>query len=74
MNKFAYFYNKVKVKLNKILFNFTLAKFNGAVVTIILVAMVKYCISGNFHIEYCEFWNNVGMGLLGLTINTVVIG
>jgi hypothetical protein len=73
MNKLVYIYSKVKVKLNKILFNFTLAKFCGAVITIILVAMVKYSISGNFHLEYCEFWNNVGMGLLGWTINTVVI-
>ena len=59
---------------NTILVNFTLAKFTGALITIIIVASIKYMISGNFHLEYCEFWNNVAIGLLGWTINTAVIG
>ncbi len=73
MNKLLYI-NIIKQKFNKILLNFTLAKFIGAVITIILVAMIKYCISGNFYIEYCEFWDNVGVGFFGWTINTTVIG
>jgi hypothetical protein len=63
-----------KKTINTLLVNFTLAKFTGALVTIILVALIKYIISGNLHIEYCEFWNNVAMGLLGWTINTAIIG
>ncbi len=53
---------------------FTFAKFCGAIFTITITAMVKYYISGSFHIEYCEFFNNIGIGLLGWTINTGIIG
>jgi hypothetical protein len=60
--------------INNILINFTLAKFSGALFTITMVALIKYQISGNLHIEYCEFWNNVAIGLLGWTINTAIIG
>lgn len=60
--------------INKILVNFTLAKFTGALFTFTLVALLKYLISGNLYIDYCEFWNNLGMGLLGWTINTAAIG
>ena len=60
-----FFINNLVKQLNKILFRFTLAKFTGALFTITIVAMIKYSISGNFHIEYSEFWNNVGVGLLG---------
>jgi hypothetical protein len=59
--------------INILIVNFTLAKFTGALVTIILVALIKYMISGNLHIEYCEFWNNVAIGLFGWTINTATI-
>jgi hypothetical protein len=65
MNKLFNLNNIIIQKLNKFLINFTLAKFSGAIFTVIVVAMIKYSISGNFHIEYCEFWNNVGVGLLG---------
>jgi hypothetical protein len=41
--------------INNILINFTLAKFSGALFTITMVALIKYQISGNLHIEYCEF-------------------
>ncbi len=74
MTKLVFIYSQIKQKLNKILFNFTIAKFIGAVVTVTIVAMIKYSISGNFYIEYCEFWSNVGVGLLGWTINSAVIG
>ena len=63
-----------KKTINILLVNFTLAKFTGALVTITLVALIKYMISGNLHIEYCEFGNNVALGLLGWTINTAAIG
>ena len=66
-------YEKLKINLNKALANFTLAKFFGAIFTVTIVAIVKYLISGDFHLEYCDFWNNVGIGLLGWTINTGVI-
>jgi len=62
-----------KKTINTILVNFTLAKFTGALVTIIMVALIKYLITGNLHIEYCEFWNNVAIGLFGWTINTATI-
>ncbi len=63
-----------KKYINKLLVNFTLAKLLGALFAIIIVSLIKYCISGNLHIEYCEFWNNVGIGLLGWTLNTGTIG
>jgi hypothetical protein len=69
-----YKYEILKTKINKALANFTLAKFCGAMFTVTILAIIKYIISGNFHIEYCDFWNNVGIGLLGWTINTGVIG
>ena len=54
------------IKITNIIFiNFTLAKFLGAVFTIATISSLKYCIFGNFHIEYCDFWNNIGIGLLG---------
>ena len=62
-----------KKMINTILVNFTLAKFTGALVTIIMVALIKYLITGNLHIEYCELWNNVAIGLFGWTINTATI-
>ena len=64
----------VKSIFMSIISNFTLAKFFGALITIIIVAIFKYCISGSFHIEYCEFLNNVGIGLLAWTLNTGIIG
>jgi hypothetical protein len=60
--------------INTILVNFTLAKFGAALFTITMIALIKYMISGNLHIDYCEFWNNVGIGLLGWTLNTATIG
>lgn len=60
--------------INFTLNNFTLAKFLGGLFTALIVASLKYYISGNFHIEYCEFWNNVGVAILGWTLNTGIIG
>jgi hypothetical protein len=67
------FLQTTKITMNTLLVNFTLAKFAGAFITIIIVALIKYMISGNFHIEYCEFGNNVALGLLGWTLNTATI-
>lgn len=67
------FLQTTKKTINTLLVNFTLAKFTGALVTIILVALIKYLISGDLHIEYCEFWNNVAIGLFGWTLNTATI-
>ena len=65
---------KLKARFNKALANFTLAKFCGALITVTILAVVKYIISGNFHIEYSDFLNNVAIGLLGWTINTGLMG
>lgn len=65
---------KFKLIVKKTLAYFTLAKFCGAIFTITILAMVKYYISGSFHIEYSEFLNNIGIGLLGWTVNTGIIG
>jgi hypothetical protein len=51
--------------INNIFVNFTLAKFAAGIITVIMVALIKYSISGNLHINYCDFLNNVGIGLLG---------
>jgi hypothetical protein len=67
------FIQTTKKTINTLLVNFTLAKFTGALVTIIMVALIKYLITGNLHIEYCEFWNNVTIGLYGWTLNTATI-
>lgn len=53
---------------------FTLAKFCGAILTVTILAAIKYLISGSFHIEYCDFFNNIAIGLLGWTLNTGIIG
>jgi hypothetical protein len=57
-----------------ILNHFTLAKFLGGLFTALLVASLKYYISGNFYIEYSDFWNNLSIGVLSWTINTSAIG
>lgn len=56
--------------INFILNHFTLAKFLGGLFTALIIAGLKYYISGSIHIEYCELWNNVGVALLGWTLNT----
>jgi hypothetical protein len=68
------FIQTTKKTINILLVNFTFAKFAAALVTIIMVALIKLMVSGNLHIEYCEFGNNVAIGLLGWTINTAALG
>jgi len=54
--------------------HFTLAKFLGGLFTALAVAAVKYYISGGFHVENSEFSANVGIALLGWTLNTGIVG
>jgi hypothetical protein len=68
------FIQTTKKRIYILLVYFTLAKFTGALVTITLVALIKYMVSGNLHIDFCEFGNNVAIGLLSWTINTAAIG
>jgi len=52
---------------------FTLGRFLGGMSTIIIVALIRYSISGNLSIEYNDLFGNVGIGLLGWIINTSLI-
>lgn len=54
----------------KVLANFTLAKFLSALITITLLAAIKYIVTGNFYLDYSNFLTNIGVGLLSFTINT----
>lgn len=63
----------IKRIINFGLNNFTLAKLLGGLFTAFAVALLKYCISGSLQIDYCEFWNNLGVAFLGWTINTGII-
>jgi hypothetical protein len=56
------------------LFNFTLAKFISALITIVLIASVKYWVSGGFILDYNDLFNNIALGLLSWLINTGMIG
>lgn len=54
----------------KVLTNFTVAKFISALITISLLAVIKYAITGNIYIDPSYLLTNIGVGLLGFTINT----
>ena len=56
--------NKLIRTLKSIIGGFTLAKFLGAISTIIMVALIKYSISGNLNIDYSDFGGNVCIGLI----------
>ena len=64
---------KIMINFKIILKKFSLAKLLSASLTIIIVASVKYTLSGEFHVEYSEFFQNVALGLLGWTTNTYFI-
>ncbi len=66
--------NFIKNLIHNFLVGFTLVKLISALVAIIAVAGAKYLISGAFYIEYSEFFQNVGVGLLGFTVNTGIYG
>jgi len=65
------FYKKI---IKFVLNHFTLVKLLGAIFTALLVASLKYYISGDLHIEYCNFWGNLCVALLGWITNTSIIG
>jgi hypothetical protein len=56
-----FFNNTKKFVLN----NFTVAKFLAAFFTALIVATLKYYISGNFYLDYSDFSNNLAVALLG---------
>lgn len=59
--------------INLFIGHFTLAKILGGLSTALFVATLKYYISGGFHIEYSEFWTNLGLAMVGWTLNTGLI-
>lgn len=59
--------------LNLFITHFTLAKLLGALLTALIVASLKYYLSGSLHIEWSEFWNNVSVAIFGWTFNTGII-
>jgi len=59
--------------LNLFITHFTLARILGALFTALIVAGLKYYISGSLQIEWGEFWNNVSVAIFGWTFNTGVI-
>lgn len=58
----------------KVLANFTVAKLISALITIPILASFKYAITGNIYIDPSYLFTNIGVGLLGFTINTGFIG
>jgi hypothetical protein len=58
----------------KVLENFTLAKCISALITIPMLAGIRYAITGNISIDPSNFLTNTGLGLLAFTINTSFIG
>jgi len=50
--------------LNKILVNITLAKLGGAIITAILIASIKYSLSGELNIHLENYLENVSFALL----------
>ena len=67
-------FGSIKLFYNSFISNFTLARFIAALFTIVSIALIKYYISGNFHIEYSEIFNNIAVGVLGWTIHNSAIG
>lgn len=63
----------INLALNHILKYFTLSKILGGLFTALTLASLKYYISGGFHIDYSEFWNNVFIAILGWTLNIGII-
>jgi hypothetical protein len=62
--------SSINRKKNSFLKHFTLNKFLAALFTIVLVASVKYMISGNLTFNFCDFKNNVVVGLSSWILNT----
>lgn len=62
--------NTKKNFYTKVFTNFTIAKFISALITITMLAVIKYAVCGNIYIDSCHLFTNIGVGLLGFTINT----
>lgn len=75
-NKFQNLFKtqKENLKGKSFLKTFTLNKFIAALFTITTIASVKYGFSGNLTFYLSDFTNNVGIGLLGWTVNTAILG
>jgi len=63
----------IKLVFNFFITHFTLAKLLGSLFTALVVATLKYYISGGFHIEYSEWGSNVGIAFFAWTLNTGII-
>lgn len=61
----------VTYKLKKVLVNITLAKLGGAIVTAILIASIKYTLSGELNIHLENYLENVSFALLAWFIKTI---
>lgn len=59
----------INFTLNHIFKYFTLSKLLGGLFTALILASLKYYLSGSFHIDYCEFWNNLFIAITGWTLN-----
>lgn len=66
---------KKNIRLGFIFFirHFTLAKLLGGLFTALVVATLKYYISGGFHLENSEWGSNVGIAFFAWTLNTGII-
>jgi hypothetical protein len=56
---------KTGIFCKSIIRGFTLAKFLSGLFTIILVALIRYCVAGNISIDYSDLGGNVVIGLIG---------
>jgi hypothetical protein len=65
--------NNINSRIKKFLQNFTLSRCIGALITVTIVACIKYIISGNLHIDYSDFMNNIYIGLLSWSLNIIII-
>jgi hypothetical protein len=63
----------INLGLNLFITHFTLAKLLGGLLTALVVATLKYYISGGFHIENSEWGSNVGIAFFAWTLNTGII-
>jgi len=63
----------IKLGFNFFITHFTLAKLLGGLFTALVVATLKYYISGGFHIENSEWGSNVGIAFFAWTLNTGII-
>ncbi len=61
----------IRYKLTKILVNITLAKLAGAFITAILIASIKYTLSGELNIHLENYLENFSFALLAWFIKTI---